>query len=325
MDSDQLVKNLSPYQFGAPQRSGVMTVLPLFMADSSFEGRFVGPLSGLKLSKVYTYGKMELSNPSEAGIGIVPLHMGYIQDKAQNHALCRSAFLSPGQKLVFEDACCVQASQGGYLEEKQQWFFILPLQLRLEALKLRGKENYSKLWEAIAELNKSFGLGNRGHLELIVSQKRAFLTQYQSRFELLPGQRGAMFFIGDRFVGLEIAPTPAYFAEVWMALICFAYGIAAMYHEQQNTVGENSVVIKGDSLVQLKERLQQTRLQRQQEIIEAGNWFKSTLREETQVTEEERFLELRLHTLMGKSIAGQYVAEDGKLVYASLFANQKYF
>ena len=66
--------------------------------------------------------------------------LGYIQDKAQNHALCRSAFIAAGQKLMFEDACCVQASQGGDLEEHEQWFFILPLQLREKALQLRGEE-----------------------------------------------------------------------------------------------------------------------------------------------------------------------------------------
>ena len=128
----------SPYRFGMPQQSGAMTVLPLFGAPR--RGKFVAPLSGLKLSRVDGYGNMEITNPSEAGIAIIPLHMGYIQDGAQNHALCRSAFLAPGQKLMFEDACCVQESQGGYLEGREQWFFILPLQLRWSALQLRGKK-----------------------------------------------------------------------------------------------------------------------------------------------------------------------------------------
>src|ERR687886_2746329 len=126
-----------------PQQSGTLTVLPMFGADN--DSRFVSPLSGLKLTQVRGYGNMELSNPSETGIAIVPLHLGYIQDRAQNHALCRSAFIGAGGKLMFEDACCVQASQGGYLEAREQWFFVLPLQLRAEALALRGKKGFDKL------------------------------------------------------------------------------------------------------------------------------------------------------------------------------------
>ncbi|MGB3638392.1 MAG: hypothetical protein WBA39_12580 [Rivularia sp. (in: cyanobacteria)] len=59
------------------------------------------------------------------------------------------------------------------LEEREQWFFILPLFLREEALKLQGQKSYSKLWNAISKLNQRFGLQNRGHLEQILSGKRA--------------------------------------------------------------------------------------------------------------------------------------------------------
>src|SRR5439155_17948277 len=77
---------LGPYRLGQPQRSGAMTVVPLFGHDR--DGKFVAPLSGLKLSQVKGYGNMELSNSDKSGVAIVPLHMGYIQDRAQNHALC---------------------------------------------------------------------------------------------------------------------------------------------------------------------------------------------------------------------------------------------
>ncbi|MGA9381041.1 MAG: hypothetical protein WBV73_19935 [Phormidium sp.] len=175
MDSQELVSilpgNLDPkaYRFGRPQKSGVFTVLPVFGPDRG--EKFTSPLSGLKLSRVHGYGNLELHHPGREGIVIVPLHTGYIQDQAQNHALCRSAFLAPGQKLMFEDACCVQAGQGGYLSEKEQWFFILPLQLRSKALELRGIESYSKLWDSISQLNRQYSLPNRGHLEQIISRK----------------------------------------------------------------------------------------------------------------------------------------------------------
>ncbi len=322
MDYHQLIPtkfDLSTYRFGMPQQSGTLTVLPVF--GSNNDGRFVAPLSGLKLSQVRGYGNMELSNPAETGIAIVPLHMGYIQDRAQNHALCRSAFIAAGQKLMFEDACCVQAAQGGYLEGREQWFFILPLPLREEALELRGKEGYSKLWDAISRLNEQFALPNRGHLEQILSRKRAFLTQYQSRLELLPQQTGAVFFIGDKLAGVEIAPSAAYFQELWMPLVCFCYGVAAMYQEKDLEVNKPLVPFSASNLKELKEQLNQSRLERQEQV---RNWLAQTPAEQFGIEEEERFLSLRLQTVTGKNFAGQFVEEEGRLLYASLFAKPGY-
>ena len=325
MDFNQLIKVVKgaiapePYRFGMPQQSGAMTVLPVFGTNN--DGRFVGPLSGLKLSQVRGYGNMELSNPSETGIAIVPLHMGYIQDQAQNHALCRSAFIAAGQKLMFEDACCVQQSQGGYLEGREQWFFILPLQLREEALQLRSKKDYSKLWNGISRVNEQFGLASRGHLEQILSRKRAYLTQYQSRLELLPHQTGALFFIQDKLAGVEIAPSAAYFQELWVPLVCFCYGVAAMYEEKDIEVKKPLVPFSACNLGELREQLNQSRLKCQEKVHQ---WLARTPREQFQVKEEERFMSLRLQTVTGKNFVGQFVEEEGRLVYASLFPRSRY-
>jgi hypothetical protein len=301
---------------GPVQQSGPMAVLPVFGPDR--DGAFTPPLAGLKLAGVRGYGNVELCNQAPGGVAIVPLHVGYIQDQAQNHALCRSAFLGAGQKRLFEDACCVQQGQGGYLASKEQWFFVLPLALREEALRLRGRKNYGKLWPAIARLNQRFGLQERGHLEQVLCRRRPLLTQYQSRFELLPGQTGALFFLRDRLVGVEIAPTPGYFEEVWMPLACFCYGTAALELEGAGpTPAGPAEPLPARSLPELRRRLAEARRQRQERYraLLAG-----TPPEEFRPQEEERFLGLRLHTVEGKNFAGQVVEEAGQVVYASLFA-----
>lgn len=313
--------DLSPYQFGMPQQSGAMTVVPIFGPDSN--GKFTGPLSGLKLNRVAGYGSVELANPAETGIAIVPLHIGYIQDGAQNHALCRSAFIAAGQKLMFSDACCVQQSQGGYLEGREQWFFILPVQLRFEALQLRGTNSYSKLWNGISRLSQEFGLPNRGHLEQIITRQRAFLTQYQSRLELLKGQTGALFFIQNKLAGLEIAPSAAYFQEMWMPLVCFCYGTAAMYYERKlaDQNEKPALPFKAGNLQELREQLHQSRQQVQETV---RHQLAKTPWESFEVQEEERLMSLRLQTAIGKNFAGQFVQDSDRLVYASLFAKPEY-
>jgi hypothetical protein len=298
-----------------PQRSGPLTVWPLLGPEHA--GRFASPLSGLKLEGVKGYGNLTLENSTGAGLAIVPLHIGYIQDQAQNHALCRSAFIGPGQKLLFEDACCVQQAQGGYLEGREQWFFVLPVELREEALKLRGQKSYQKLWRSISALNERYGMEGKGHLEQIVCRERAYLTQFASRFELTPGQTGALFFFGDVLAGVELAPSAEYFAEVFTALICFCYGPLAMRRERARSKEQRSAPapFAAATLPELRQALSQSRRATQERLLEA---LRKLPQERFKRQEEERYLKLRLSTLEGQGFLGQVVEEEGKLLYASL-------
>jgi hypothetical protein len=310
---------LPPYRFGRLQSSGVLSMVPLFGPDHG--GAYTPPLSGLKLAGVRGYGNVELKNPSPAGVTIVPLHMGYIQDGAQNHCLCSSLFLGAGQQRLIDDACCVQQAQGGFLEGREQWFFVLPLALREEALRLRGQKNYGKLWGEIAKLNVRFGLEARGHLEQIICRQRAVLTQYQSRLEAVPGQTGALFFLNERLVGVEIAPNPAYFSEAWMPLVCFCYGAAALEVERSRLPKEATPEpLPGRDLRELRLQLEADR-QRRLERIRSN--LARLPAERFEPDEQERYLRMRLHTVGGENFVGQYVEDDGHLVYVSLAARSR--
>ncbi|QXJ26240.1 hypothetical protein AGRA3207_000157 [Actinomadura graeca] len=303
--------SLAGHRLGTPQQAGALTMVPI--SGPAHPG-FVPPRTGLKLSRVVGYGQVELTNGAPSGVAIVPLHIGYIQDHAQNHALCRSAFLAAGQTLRFDDACCVQESQGGYLTGGDQWFFVLPAELRARALELRGVHGYSKLWADIAELNARYGLPRRGHLEQILSRQRPVLTQFQSRLELQPGQVGALFFLAGRFAGLEIAPDPAYFAEMWAALVCFAYGAAAWHAEPEPPP---AVPYDAAGLAGLRGALDRDRSGR---IAEIAGWLADAPAGPVDVQEEDRYLDLRLSTVTGPHLAGQIVTGGDRTVYASLFA-----
>ncbi|MFD0575330.1 ARPP-1 family domain-containing protein [Dactylosporangium darangshiense] len=302
----------SGFRLGTPQRAGTLTMVPVF--GPAYPG-IVPPRSGLKLSRVVHYGQVELTNPASSGVAIVPLHVGYIQDAAQNHALCRSAFIAAGQTLRFDDACCVQESQGGYLAGRDdQWFFVLPVELRAAALRQRGVAQYSKLWSAIGSFNGRYGLPARGHLEQVLTRQRAGLTQFQSRLEPLDGQLGALFFVGGALAGVEIAPDPAYFAEVWTALACFAYGPAAWFSAGEPGEG---AALSATSVDGLRAELAARRRGVADEVAERlarAAW------QPGEPVEEERYLGLRLSTVDSGPVAGQYVTDGDRLVYASLFA-----
>lgn len=304
------------HRLGAPQQAGALTMVPI---HGPAHPGYAAPRSGLKLSRVDGYGRVELANTAGSGVAIVPLHVGYIQDRAQNHALCRSALLAPGQKLLFEDACCVQESQGGYLAEADQWFFVLPVELRARALQLRGVPGYSKLWDDISALNARYGLAPRGHLEQILSRKRPVLTQFRSRLEPQPGQIGALFLVAGAFAGLELAPDPAYFAEVWPALVCFAYGVAAWRAEPDPAdpaPGGPAPLEAGDP-AGLRRALERDRAAR---LARIAGWLADVPAGPAELHEEDRFLDLRLSTVTAPHLAGQIVTGGGRTLYASLFA-----
>ena len=301
--------DLTGYRLGQPQRTGRLTVVPLF--GPAYPG--IGSPAAVKLARVVGYGKCLMSNAGD-GVAIVPLHVGYIQDAAQNHALCRSAFLAPGQELLFADACCVQQSQGGYISDRGHGLFVLPVELRAAALDLRGVENYSKLWPAITALNTSYGLPARGHLEQVLTRQHAVLTQFQSRLELLPEQLGALLFIGECLAGIEIAPDPRYFAEMWVALVCFAYGPAARH---AGPVDESVVPYDVSTVDELRLALAEDR---RAVAEQTTHWLAEAPWQVSSIEETERFLDLRLSTVHGDGVAGQIVTDGKRLVYASLFS-----
>lgn len=312
--------DLAALQLGQPQRSGPLTMVPLLGADA--RGDFALPRSELRISKVEGYGNLELEVPHGKGVAIVPLHIGYIQNAAQNHATCRATFIGAGQKVMLQDACCVQAGQGGYLTGGEQWFFILPLELRHQALALRGRADFRKLWDAIAKLNKRYELPSQGHLEHLVCRQRFYLTQFVSRLEQVPGQRGALFLIGNRLAGVELAPTADYFAEVFGALVCFCYGPAAMQIETASRYrARKSPALMADSLPALRQALVD---RRQRALLELRAAIAATPKERFKRTQEETYADLHLSTVTGKNFAGQLVERNHELIYASISARPQY-
>ena len=106
-----------------------------------------------------------------------------------------------------------------------------------------------------------------------------------------------------------------------MPLVCFCYGVAAMYGEKDIEVKKPVLPFCASNLKELREQLNQSRCDRQEQV---RNWLAQTPAEQFELKEEERFLSLRLQTVTGKNFAGQFVEEEGRLVYASLFAKPRY-
>ena len=313
--------DLTARRFGRPQQSGPLTVVPLFGADAN--GKFTPPLSGLKLGGVRGYGNMELHNPGPSGVAIVPLHMGYIQDRAQNHALCRSAFLGAGQKRLFEDACCVQQAQGGYLESKEQWFFILPLGLRARSA---GAARPEELRQAVAGHQRAEHAARSGVArpsgtgpvrQAAVPDAVPEPAGIAARTDRAPCSSSATAWPASRWRRVRRTSE-----EVWMPLVCFCYGTAAL--EVAGETAPNAAELPPFAATSLADLRSQLLASRQQRLERVRDWLAQTPADRFDRQEEEAYLGLRLYTAVGEHFIGQFVEDEGRLVYASLAARPEY-
>ncbi|HEX5273363.1 MAG TPA: hypothetical protein VFW33_22860 [Gemmataceae bacterium] len=301
---------------------GGLEALSLFPADPADRPQFVPPLSHLKLAGVRTYGKLELHSTAERGLLVAPMHVGFFQEGAQNHATSRTLVLDAGERLVVDDCFCIQQAQGGLLKAAQQRFVMLPLGLRRTALERRGTVGFSRLWADIDTFTRQYGVARGGHLERFLRPYFARLQPYRHGLEALPGQVGAAYFVAGRLVGVEVAPNPAYWQDLCPILAIYGYAPAAVLALDRGlTAGREPLSLDGvEDVDDLADRLAAARGRQQERRADA-------LRREVDPlakawADDEVRHGLRVQTLLGEPWAGQQVRERGELVYLSLFASE---
>jgi hypothetical protein len=299
---------------------GGLEALSLFPADPTDRPQFVPPLRHLRLAGVRAYGKLELQSTAERGLLVVPMHVGFFQEGAQNHATSRALVLEAGERLVVEDCFCIQQAQGGLLKEAQQRFLMLPLGLRRAALEHRGTAGFSRLWGDIDTFTRQYGVARGGHLERFLRPYFSRLQPYRHGLEALPGQVGAAYFVAGQLVGVEVAPNPAYWRDLSPILAIYGYAPAAILALDRGR-GTKREPLNLDGLLGLDDlasRLTGARGRQQyqradglrREIGDLGAaWAGDEIRHGLQV-----------QTLFGPRWAGQQVRERGDLIYLSLFA-----
>lgn len=302
---------------GQPQRKGRLEMIPLTGSPVP-EGLFAPPETGLGLNRVHTYGVMELVNKT-AKPAIVPLHLGYFQQGAQNHAMCRAAMLPAEKTVVYDDACCIQASQGGYIQDHDARFIVLPHNLRKAAFGLRGKKDYSKLWGHISRFNQSIGLKNRGHLDELKQNFQPELIQCMYQFEQIPGQTGAIFLCEGKVVGIELAPDTNFWAELHNPLVMYTYAPLKLQRDKADAPFPKGLELdtegltSGEDLLRKLEALESARQKlAEKKIDEIGGL-------ETNYTKEETSKNGDLFTVEAGDFRGQAVVRDRKPAYVSLF------
>lgn len=312
---------LSGLAAGEHQCRGLLDVLALLPATDDDAGdrvRFVPPLEAVKLVEVPAYGTMVLRNSSTEGLLLLPMHVGFFQAGAQNHATSRVLVLDASETLRVEQCYCIQESQGGFLKEAQQRFLMLPVGLRPAALQRRTAGDFGGLWEDIDAFNRFFGIARGGHFERFLRPHFGLLQAFRHAFEAAPAQLGAAYFVGGLLTGLELAPNSRFFAELYPVLNIYCYGPAELQaRRRQWTSHRQPLELSGlADLEDLRRRLHAARDAERQALAEE---LERLAELPFEVAVEEDRHGLRVQTLRHGDWAGQQVHDGQQTVYLSLF------
>ncbi|MHC4940138.1 MAG: ARPP-1 family domain-containing protein [Planctomycetota bacterium] len=301
---------------GRIQSVGLMQVIPL-VSDLG-DDRIQPPIDAIVSTA--GYGELLFENPT-AELVLVPSHATYVVEQAaQDHAMPGAAFVRARKSRRYDRAMCVQRSQGGLVRKGNHEMAILPLPLRRPALKMRKQGDYSRLWDAIQTFNSAAGTDGGGDLVRFLKHYRRQLDEFVAEFELVPRQVGAIILVGGEVVGVERAPSAAYWAAVWEPLIRSCYGAYAILAERKE-MPETRVPLdtsKVRSLDDLDGALHEAELA-EEEL--ARRTVRELLNAPFEFESEEKIHGLRLETVRNGQFTGQVVREEERVLYASLIAD----
>ena len=319
-----LVQILRGLSAGRLQSVGYMQVIPL-LGDLS-DDRFVSPVESRAEIWTRGYGSLSFRNPSNA-ILIVPCHAGYVvKEAAQDHAMAQSGLVESGRQRSFDTAMCIQQTQGGLIRRGEYQMLILPFALRERALEVRHERGYGKLWDAIAAFNKTVGISGPSHLDGFLRRFRKELDEFVAEFECLPNQLGAIILVDGQVVGIERAPSHAYWRSVWPCLIRECYGSLAI--QVGRSKGETPPVpstrfpLPEDvgSLDDLADAIAEVAAEEERRTKQI---VRELLDKPFTTTVEETVEEVALETLSQRDFVGQVVRDGDRVVYASVLATRE--
>lgn len=238
--------NFSGINLGEVQNVDEMSVIPLVSAD---RGDVASP-SNLKFESTTTYGSMRFVNEDPNKPVIVPLNIMIRGKTAQDHAMAGSGVILAKQNKIFENSCCIEETQGGYLTAKGNDEDILPIELRKSLLNYgkRTENHYGKLWSDIKGWLR--GLKNitgrsSAHLRYFYdnAEVRSALEDFAAEFEPIEGQIGAIILFNGVPVGLEIMPTTEYWDAYWKHLIRGCYGAELLRLKMLGKISPSTLIL----------------------------------------------------------------------------------
>ncbi len=311
---------------GRIQTVAHMQVIPLLAEEALDDPRFVSPVQARPTVSTTNYGSLRIKNPTDSVL-LVPPHAAYMTKKAaQDHALPSGGVLKPREDHTFNTAICIEQSQGGTMPAGEHEMNLLPLSLRERAWAIRNESNYGRLWPAIGEFNRGFGISGSSHMSYFFDRYTDELDVFVAEFEPVLRQVGAIFLVNGRVAGLERSPSAAFFRSIWEPLVRDCYGSKAMEAARSSEPPETRVALRpgASTLGELADHLQEAV---EKERVAVRGVVDPILSEEVELTRDHDLEvhgeRLELLSLETSRFAGQVIrTSTGRVVFSSLVASE---
>jgi hypothetical protein len=233
-------------EIGNVQSVDEMTIVPILGDD---RGEVAAP-EHLKFRSTTNYGTMVFDNDDPALPAIVPTNMMVRGKGAQDHAMAGSGVVNASSSRQFDTACCIEESQGGYLNSSGNDEDVLPIDLRRSLLQpsLREANSYSKLWGKIKTWLRGLPISGRSgaaHLRYFYDTPdiKDALEQFAAEFEPVDGQIGAVIMFSGVPVGIEIMPSNEHWEAYWKLLLRGCYGAEMLRLKMLGKLKESALVM----------------------------------------------------------------------------------
>lgn len=305
-----------------PQTVGLMQLIPLIgeVTDERF-----APVSTVEM-KTSHYGTMVFKNTDDTrDLTIIPQGGAFIVPQAaQDHTTTSVVIVKGKREVQVNNAACIQQSQGGTISAGKHSITFLPLPIREAALFKRAERGFDRLWTAIGQFNRLFGLGSGGNLVEFTRQFDRQLAVFVAEFEPVEGQVGAIILINGKVVGIERTPNQEYWLSVWKAVVREGYGSLAILEARQATKPQpmatrQAVTGPARNLAEIRAALTNANTREGEAVAQVIR----ALGAETFTTErDENNGEFIVETLTNPQYVGQIVTDRGTPVYASLMATE---
>lgn len=240
--------NFTDIGMGDVQSVDEMTIVPLVGPDRGN----IAPPESLQFQRTAGYGTMVFENKDTSRPAIVPTHLQIRGKSAQDHAMAGSGVVTQLQTRSFDNACCIESSQGGYLRSDGNDEDVLPIGLRRTLLNpsKRSEHAYDKLWSNISGWLQGLrgrirSGGSRAHLRDFYDapEYKEALERFAAEFEPVDGQIGAIIMFSGVPVGIEIMPTAEHWEAYWQKLIRGCYGAEMLRLKQLGKLQPSTLIM----------------------------------------------------------------------------------
>lgn len=205
---------------------------------------------------------------------------------------------------------------------------LLPFALRERAIQVRKQQGHGKLWDAINAFNAKMGVQGPSHLHYFLERFRKELDEFVAEFECVPNQVGAIILVDDHVVGVERAPSHAYWRSIWPCLIRECYGSLALQVARSKTevLPPSSRVPFPEALGSLEDLGKAVEELAAEEERRARDIVREVVSEQMVLEADEKIESegLTLETINSGRFLGQVVSDGERIVYASILASKKW-